>query len=205
MMGGLVLTVWQAVAMAFRIPANFTVDSDGLDALVELVRKYELRGYILLISLGLALVLLGVLWTISPRKRRVPFSPTVEAAREGTAFSVTAESSEPGELEPPLCVLRTQLMGTSFRGAPGESRQSLLARAVVGDILLCRGVPGHQFAETVGVYTISGALLGYLDTAFVRDLRSRYPSHRVGITVEQVSGGEGIPYRCLLRVGVYRA
>jgi hypothetical protein len=213
MIGGLLLTVLCAVALAYDIPANFTVSGKGMDALVNLITKYDLRLHVLLISLGIALVLSGMLLFLSPRKCRVAARLAVtdlDEAAVAPADGMSAESAAEEETaesprsETAICILRTHLMGTTFRSAGGDDRQALLAKAEAGDILLCRAVPGHQFAETIGVYTVSGALLGYLDTAFTRDIRDRYPNHRIGLTVEEILGGQGVPYRCLLRVGVYR-
>lgn len=213
MIGGLLLTVLCAVALAYDIPANFTVSGKGMDALVELITKYDLRLHVLLISLGLTLVLSGMLLFLSPRKCRVAAQLAVTDLDGAAAASSDGTSAEPaaeGETaefprsETAICILRTHLMGTTFHGVGGDDRQALLAKTEAGDILLCRAVPGHQFSETVGVYTVSGSLLGYLDTGFTRNIRDRYPNHRIGLTVEEIRGGQGVPYRCLLRVGVYR-
>ena len=43
---GLGITVFCAVRLAYRIPSNFTADGEGLDFLINIAVKYELRGYI---------------------------------------------------------------------------------------------------------------------------------------------------------------
>ena len=82
LLGGLTLTVLTAVALAYAIPRNFTVSGKGLDALVELIRKYELQKHILFICLGLTVTLASLAMLLSPRRVRVAAPEAVGAAAE---------------------------------------------------------------------------------------------------------------------------
>ena len=101
------------------------------------------------------------------------------------------------------CYLHTRLLGTTFANPDGSSRQSLLAGTTEGDVLVCRTLSQREAVETVGIFTIRGRQLGYLDTSFVRLIREQYPNRRIGVCVEQVKGGQGLPYTCDLRVTVF--
>lgn len=206
---GLALTVLTAVALAFDIPSNFTVEGKGLEKLVDLVVKYGLRDHILLIGLGIALVLSAFILLLSPRKVKVPAAKAAETSAEGDeAPAETAEEETAPPAQPRLiCSFRTNLMGTAFANPGGRSRQQVLREIRAGDVVACRTVVkrGEEETETVGVFSVKGEQMGTIDVAVLRAIRDRYPNHRIGITVERVSGGRGVPYTCAVRLGVYRS
>ncbi len=202
LLGGLALTVLTAVALAFDIPANFTVDGEGAEKLVNLVVKYDLRNHILLIGLGLALILSSLVLLLSPRKVKVK---TPAAAAE-TPAEIAREELTP-EVGPRLVqVYHTNLMGTGFANPGGRSRQQILRETRAGDVVACRTVVkrGEEETETVGVFTVKGEQMGFIDLSVLRAIRDSYPNHRIGVTIERISGGRGVPYTCGVRVGVYR-
>lgn len=208
---GLALTVLTAVALAFDIPSNFTVEGKGLEKLVDLVVKYGLRNHILLIGLGIALVLSAFILLLSPRKVKVkaPAAKAAETSAEGDeAPAETAEEETAPPAQPRLiCSFRTNLMGTGFANPGGRLRQQILRETRAGDVVACRTVVkrGEEETETVGVFTVKGEQMGTIDVAVLRAIRDRYPNHRIGITVERVSGGRGVPYTCAVRLGVYQS
>lgn len=210
---GLLLVGFISYDMAYAIPSNFSVEGEGLEWLVALVRKYQLREHILAISLGLVLLLSGVTAFLSPRRRRIPVRVGAVGTEKAAAGASRGTESAPAEAQPEgetssselTCILRTRLMGTAFLNPDSTSRQELLAHSSVGDVLVCRTMKQHrQFDDAVGVFTVKGAQLGYLDAAFVRELRTRYPNHRIGVRVERITGGAGLPYACDVRIGIYR-
>ena len=206
---GLFLVIAAAVELAFAIPANFTTNYDGLDLLVDLAERYRLRDYIVTILFGMVLCLSALPLLLSPRKRRVAVATSASVA-ESASLPEEGNHVLPAGGEPALAprtetvsrILRTRLMGATFRNPDGVSRSALLADMAAGDILLCRAAEGAGSDEIIGVYNLRGDRLGHLDTGFIRDLRARYPGFRIGITVERVLGGSQ-PYSCLLRVAVY--
>ena len=213
---GLVIVIIASGRLAYAIPANFTTNGTGVDMLVDLAERYALRGHIVSILAGLALCLSALPLLLSPRKRRVavvvPSAEPIAAMADGDApipqpeaFALQPAAPIEGELvsnETVSRILRAKLMGSTFRNPDGVSRRTLLAGIAAGDILLCRTEETGSVGEIIGVYTLRGECLGFLDSGFVRDLRARYPGFRIGITVERVLGGE-LPHSCLLRVAVY--
>lgn len=211
LLAGLALTVLTAVALAYDIPSNFRVDGKGMEKLVNLVVKYGLRDHILLIGLGIALVLSAFILLLSPRKIKVK-TPAVQAAEardEGTeALAEATEEEATPQAQPRLiCSFRTNLMGTAFANPGGRSRQQILREIRAGDVVACRTVVkrGEEETETVGVFSVKGEQMGIIDVSVLRAIRDRYPNHRIGITVERISGGHGVPYTCAVRLGVYRS
>ncbi len=185
---------------------------------VALIRYYGLRDEILLAFLGVALLLAAAAFLLSPRRRWVAIAeeqaPGMTSEKADAEDTASPSEDKPGEIshtpaEPRLvCYLRTRLMGSVFCNSDGSSRQRALGQINAGDILICRS-PGERStadtdAETVGVFTVSGCCLGFLDAAFLRSLRSRYPGCRIGVEVERVCGGGKLPYICDLKVAVYR-
>ena len=98
-------------------------------------------------------------------------------------------------------------MGTAFANPGGRSRQQILREIRAGDVVACRTVVkrGEQETEPVGVFSVKGEQMGIIDVSVLRAIRDRYPNHRIGITVERISGGHGVPYTCAVRLGVYRS
>lgn len=209
--GGLALTVLFAVALAFDIPSNFTVSGKGLEKLVNLVVKYDLRNHILFIGLGLALILSSLVLFLSPRRVKVRTPVAADAAVAGAdtleAPSEATEEEPAPEAMPRLVqVYHTNLMGTGLANPGGRSRQLILRETRAGDVVACRTVVkrGEDETETVGVFTVKGEQMGFIDLSILRAIRDSYPNHRIGVTIERVSGGRGVPYTCGVRVGVYR-
>ena len=240
--GGLALTVLTAIAMAYDIPRNFTVSGKGLDALVELIVKYELKNHILLICLGVTIALSSLALFLSPRRIRVAApvavgsdgtneineineinetsAPATDPA-DGTLEIAAASSETPeGETAVPdgdapapkpsprlVGTYYTHIMGTAFANPGGRDRQQILSELRGGDVAMCRTVvqaaPGET--EIVGVFTVRGEQIGTIDLSVLRAVRLEYPDHRIGVTIERVSGGFGRPYTCAVRVGVYGA
>lgn len=205
---GLALTVLAAVSMAFKIPGNFTVAGDGVDWIVGLVTKYGLRTHVLLISLGLGLIFSSVVMFIAPRKRKV----RMNAAEKAGNATATAEGGETAEGQGPalpvlIRVYHARVLATAFANPGGRLRQQIVREAKAGDVVACRSVgkPAEDGSETVGVFSVKGEQMGVMDATLLRAIRETYPSHRIGVTVERVTGGHGVPYTCHVRVGVYRA
>ena len=205
---GLALTVLTAVALAYDIPSNFTVTGEGLDALVNLVEKYSLKNHIYLISLGLSVILFSLVMLLSPRRVRVA-APAASAAEAETVTGETNEATA-SETETPVATPRlvgsfyTRLMGTAFANPGGRDRQRILSELHAGDVAICRTVVKREDeTETIGIFTVRGEQVGTIDVSVLRAVRERYPDHRIGVTIERVSGGHGRPYTCSLRVGVY--
>ena len=224
---GLGLTVLTAIAMAYDIPRNFTVSGKGLDALVELIVKYELKNHILLICLGVTVALSSLSLFLSPR--RICVAAPVVVGTDGTNETEAATAADPSDDTPAIAAAvgeppdgdtstpkpsprlvgtyYTHLMGTGLANPGGRDRQRILSELRAGDVAMCRTVvkaaPGET--ETVGVFTVRGEQVGFIDLSVLRAVRLEYPDHRIGVTIERVSGGFGRPYTCAVRVGVYGA
>ena len=211
LLGGLALTVLTAVMLAYDIPRNFTVTGEGLDAVIELIEKYELKHHILLICLGLTVTLSSSVMLLSPRRVRVvaPAAPAAEAETVAAETDGADDTAAEAPVASPRLVgtFYTQLLGTGFANPGGRDRQRILSELRGGDVAVCRTVvkaaPGET--ETVGVFTVRGEQMGTIDLAVLRAVRDRYPDHRIGVTIERISGGRGVPYTCGVRVGVYRS
>ena len=211
LVGGLLSTVLSAVTLAFAIPSNFTVSGKGLEKLVNLVVKYDLRNHVLFISLGLVFILSALVLLLSPRriKVRTAVAATADTAADAAETPSDATEEEPApEAMPRLVqVHHTNLMGTGLANPGGRSRQMILRETRAGDVVACRTVVkrGEDETETVGVFTVKGEQMGFIDLSILRAIRDSYPNHRIGVTIERVSGGRGVPYTCGVRVGVYRS
>jgi hypothetical protein len=215
LLAGLGLTAWVTVTMAFAIPANFHVEAKGLEYLAELIIKYRLRSYFLLIAVGLTLCLTSVALFLAPRRRKTAVSAekTVDV-REELAVAEDSVADEKAALpcaflsESPdlIRIFRSRIMATAFCNPGGRNRQLIIREAKAGDVVSCRsmGNPLSDEGETVGIFSVKGEQMGVMDTALFYAIRDKYPNHRIGVTVDRVSGGCGIPYDCYIRVSIYR-
>ena len=196
----------------------------GISPLAVLWNTAPITLLSLLICLGLTVALSSLALVLSPRRVRVP-APVVAIPNtaEGTGELTTANTadtadtaatadatiSESAPKPTPSIVgtFYTHLMGTGLTNPGGRDRQRILSELKAGDVAVCRTVvqaaPGET--ETVGVFTVRGEQVGFIDLAVLRTVREKYPDHRIGVTIERVSGGFGRPYTCAVRVGVYGA
>lgn len=205
--------IWASLGLMIAVPGvlsavhslhRLSPIPDNLTGIVARVRYFDLRWEILLVALGVICLLASVVHFLSPGRVRVALSRP--GMQEDTPSSVEDDRhTQPAAPAVPAveCYLHTRLLGTTFANPDGSSRQSLLAGTTEGDVLVCRTLSQREAVETVGIFTIRGRQLGYLDTSFVRLIREQYPNRRIGVCVEQVKGGQGLPYTCDLRVTVF--
>ena len=207
LVAGMAVTVLVAVSMAFAIPSNFSVEGSGITFLVNLVTRYGLRDYIVLLALGVVLSLQAVALLLAPIRRKVA-ATAVTLAREKTASPEdAAPDGQPVVIRQPslVRVFHAAVMGSAFRNPSGRSRQEVIASLEAGDIIICRSLRGSTGPrEIIALYTVQGEQVGLLDNGLIRTIRTHYPDHRIGITVEEVRGGGGLPFTCSVRVGIYR-
>ncbi len=208
LLAGLILTVWRSVEIAYAIPSNFTLEGKGLDAIVNLVTRYHLRELLLLVGLGVGMVLSSAVLLLSPRRVKVKDGLSAPVAVPSEGKDLPVMEAEPAVTAAPrlVRVYHTDLMGTAFANTGGRSRQLILSETRAGDVVACRTVVkrGEDETETVGVFTVKGEQMGVIDLSILRAIREEYPNHRIGVTVEKISGGRGVPYTCGVRLGVYR-
>ena len=178
----------------------------GGTGIVAQVRYYGLRWEVLLVALGGVLLLTAAVLFLMPRSRRVPVDVTQNDASAPLPGQEEAAKTVPQTSASPTveCYLRTQLMGTAFINADGSSRQSILKDTAAGDVVVCRTISHRYEPDAIGVFTVNGRQLGYLDAAFIRTVRDRYPNRQIGVCVERINGGNGLPYTCDVRVAVFR-
>ena len=206
---GIPMTTVALIVLVFAIPSNFHVEGEGILWGARLVETYSLADEILGVLFGISLALSSIPLFLSPRRRTVKIS---EAPVE--SVSPTEEPHMPLRQPHPAdqgeFVLYTSLLDVSRLGAYSRDTAKALAALRPGEPLVCRSVKESGAHGKIGqsellqVSTMDGKYLGYMDTAFVRALRGRYPHHRMGLSVAKVSGGGNMPFACEVRVGVYR-
>ena len=199
---GVPVTLISLIKLAFAIPSRFALEGEGLLWVARVVETFDLADELLFVALGLCLCLSAIPLFLAPRRRRVPLTqPSAPVLSEETAPTSIQTAPHPADLGE--YVLYTHLVGVER--AVGHRRDGgTLSALRPGEPLRCRVVGGKNRPELLDVSTLRGHRLGYLDTAFVRALRQKYPHHRMGLTLARIGGGDGVPYTCEVRVGVYR-
>lgn len=199
---GVPVTLASLIKLAFAIPSRFALEGEGLLWVARVVETFDLADELLFVALGLCMCLSAIPLFLAPRRRRVPLTVSSAPVSAAGMDSVTPKNlPHPADLGE--YVLYTHLVGVEQ--AMGHHRNGgILSALRPGEPLRCRMVGGKNRPELLDVSTLRGHRLGYLDTAFVRALRQKYPHHRMGLTLARVGGGDGAPYTCEVRVGVYR-
>lgn len=213
--GGVLLGLGVPVAILETIILWMTYSSapagsyTGLYRIVRVVEIYGLADEILILWLALCLAFAAIPLFLAPRRKTLKLSEArgmgVIPAETLPRDSRLSHPADQGEY-----VLYTSLVGVEREGLCSRDAAKVLAALRPGEGLVCRSVKesgsagGKIASELLRVSTKGGTVLGYLDAAFVRALRRRYPRHRMGLSVSRISGGDGVPYTCEVRVGVYR-
>lgn len=163
---------------------------------------------LLLAALSVVLLILALILFLAGLARRRRFKRAMKKQKPepsplGNPPDTSAPTPEAQTSARPIRVYRSQVQGATIRGAGRRSRQQVLATLSVGDLLICRSLPRTDDGTAIGLFTMNGEQVGYLDRALVREIKALYPGHRIGTTVETVRGGRGLPYTGELRVTVY--
>ena len=205
---GFALMACTAVAAVLSVPQSFEIRSIGVELLVELMADDRMRAYFLLFSVGLALGLTAIPLFLAPRRKKVAVLPDGPEVRDGLSVenAVVETHTIPPEPADLIRVFRSRIMATAFSNPGGRNRQWIIREAKVGDVVTCRSITRSFYDETdtVGIFSVKGEQMGLMDTALFYTICRQYPNHRMGIVVERVSGGDGIPYTCHIRVNIYR-
>lgn len=177
----------------------------GANTPATLLRYYGLTGEAAIATLSGLMFLVAVACLVAGlclrrRKGGDPESAVPLPREESDSSDAVASSPLEGR---PVRVYRSRLQGATLHGGGKRSRRQVLATLSVGDRLLFRNLPREDDETAVGVLTLSGEQIGYLDRGLVREINERYPGHRIGIMVESVRGGQGLAYEGELRVVVY--
>lgn len=195
-----------------------TVQSYGPTAIPDIIGggnpvvdlfHFGLVEELLLAALCVVVLLLALILFLAGLARRRRFKRAMKKQKTepsplGNPPDTSAPTPEVRTSAHPIRVFRSQIVGATIRGAGRRSRQQVLATLSVGDLLICRSLPRTDDGTAIGLFTMNGEQVGYLDRALVREIKTLYPGHRIGTTVERIHGGRGIPYTGELRVAVYK-
>ena len=205
---GIALMVCMAVAAVLYVLQSFDLRSTGPEFWIELIDEDRLRDYLLLFSVGLALSLTSIPLFLAPRRKKVAVLSGVTEAAGGLSVenAVVEDNTLPPESADLIRVFRSRIMATAFSNPGGRNRQCIIREAKVGDVVTCRSVrrSACDQIDTVGIFSVKGEQMGLMDTALFHTICEQYPNHRMGIVVEKISGGQGVPYDCCIRVNIYR-
>lgn len=218
----------------FAVKSKPSLDIIGGANWAFILRYYNLYGAILLLAVGGGLLLAARILCLVRRKRpngradagasrreeqddsgEPPGEPLPDAS-DGSADPAASEKADnpaavpPSDVPPtspvtePVRVYHSRIMGATVVGNRGRNRQQVLASLLAGDMLVCRSSPRADDAAAIGLFTVSGEQVGYLDSNLVGEIKVRYPHHRIGAILETVRGGNGSPLTGEIRVTVYR-
>ncbi len=199
---GVILT---GLGVAYII-ARISSDLSWSTVLYELSVGGGLRENLRHVAVGLALILAAIILFLLPRRRKAHAPTDADGFPDRTEHTVLDSRNGNHGAPAPVAPLRTyhaRVMGTTFVSGKAHDRQAVIGSLTVGDMVLCRTHTMEDGRETVGLYTVGGDSIGFLDAAVLRDIRETYAHHQIGVQIERIDGGHGLPYTCRVAVTVY--
>ena len=97
----------------------------------------------------------------------------------------------------------SKVVGVTFGNEDGTSRQEIIRSCKEGDDLILKPVPTKEYPEAIGVFTNSGKQLGHITAELARELKDKYSSNLMKVTVAGVTGGGDKTYGCNLHIVIY--
>ena len=97
----------------------------------------------------------------------------------------------------------SKVVGVTFGNADGSSRQEYIRKLKPGEELVFRPLPTREYPDAIGVFTLKGKQLGYLNSDLAAELKYKYPTNFMRVTVDSVTGGGGKTYGCNIHIVIY--
>ena len=99
----------------------------------------------------------------------------------------------------------SKVVGVTFKNADGSDRQKIVSECKAGDDIIFKPVPTKQYPDAIGVFTTNGKQLGHVKSELALELKEKYPTHPMQVTIASITGGNnGANYGCNLHIVIYK-
>ena len=105
-----------------------------------------------------------------------------------------------------LTVIRdfnTKVVGVTFGNDDGTSRQGIIKNCKAGEDIILKPVPTKEYPDAIGVFNKRGQQLGHLNAELAAEMKKKYPTNPMSVTVNSITGGGDKSYGCNLHIVVY--
>jgi len=99
----------------------------------------------------------------------------------------------------------SKVVGVTFKNADGSDRQKIVKTCKPGDDIIFKPTPSKEYPDAIGVFTTSGKQIGNLNADLARELKTKYPTNPMSVTVSNITGGgEDHNYGCNIHLTIYK-
>ena len=121
---------------------------------------------------------------------------------ERPAAAANGKTSDPRIVED----FHSKIVGVTFENDDGSSRQAILSKCKAGDDVIFRPVAVKDHPEALGVFTSDGRQLGHVNSELAAELRKKYPTNPMSVTISEITGGhDGKSLGCNIHIVIYDA
>lgn len=97
----------------------------------------------------------------------------------------------------------TKVVGVTFGNDDGTSRQDIIKTCKPGDDIIFKPVPTVEYPDAIGVFNKNGKQLGHINAELAAELKEKYPTNPMTVTVNNITGGGDKNYGCNLHIIIY--
>lgn len=97
----------------------------------------------------------------------------------------------------------TKVVGVTFGNDDGSSRQEYIKKMKSGDDIIFKPMATKEHPEAIGVFDKKGHQLGYLNAELATEIKEKYATNPMSVTVSGVTGGGDKTYGCNLHIVIY--
>lgn len=99
--------------------------------------------------------------------------------------------------------MHSKVVGVTFGNADGTSRQEYIKKLKPGEELIFRPTPTRDYPDTIGVFALKGKQIGVVSAELAAELKNKYPTNFMRVTVAEITGGGGKNYGCNIHIVIY--
>ena len=105
-----------------------------------------------------------------------------------------------------LTVIRdfnTKVVGVTFGNDDGTSRQGIIKKCKAGEDIILKPIPTEEYPDAIGVFNKRGEQLGHLNAELAAEMKEKYPTNPMSVTINNITGGDDKSYGCNLHIIIY--
>lgn len=101
--------------------------------------------------------------------------------------------------------INTKVVGVTFGNDDGTSRQAIIKGCKAGEDIILKPVPTPEYPDAVGVFNTRGEQLGHINADLAAELKEKYGTNPMSVTINNITGGGDKNYGCNLHIIIYSA
>lgn len=126
-----------------------------------------------------------------------------KAKKQPTKSKAPKNKTNNDDFIPPEADFHTKVVGVTYKNDNGSDRQKIISKCKAGQDVIFKPTPSKEYPEAVGVFTVKGEQLGYLNAELAHDLIHTYPNNQMQATITTITGGNGKNYGCNIHIHIF--